>query len=61
MLSVTYPSGDLTDDHMEAAVKPYWENVAFEVDMMRSSTQPVSAAGYAQVSTSDWDFDKPAD
>ena len=28
MLTVTYPSGDLTDAHMEAAIKTYWDGVA---------------------------------
>ena len=66
MLSVTYPTGDLTDGHMEAAVKPYWDGVAFEIDMMsamssKTAGTPVAAAGYAQQSTNDWDFDTPAD
>ena len=66
MLSMTYPAGDMTDGHMEAAVKPYWDGVAFEIDMMKTMTSKIAgdavdAAGYQQQSVSDWDFDKPAD
>ena len=61
MLSFTYPSGDMTDAHMEDAIKPYWDGVTKDVDMMASANAAVTAAGYAQQAVNDWDFDKPAD
>lgn len=54
--SVTYPNGDLTNDHMEALVRGYWNNTAMEIDAMTSGTNVVTDAGYSQASYSNWGF-----
>ena len=60
MLAIKYNTGGLTDDHMEAAIKPYWENVSFEIDMMTDDSTVIADANYAQQATSAWTFDMPA-
>ncbi len=58
-LKVKYPSGDLTDAHMEELVEGYWGSggsTEMEVDAMTSGSAVVSVGGYAQQSTSDWDI-----
>ena len=61
MLSVKYNTGQLTDDHMEAAVKPYWENQSFEIDLMTDDSTVVADSEYSQQATSAFTFDKPGD
>ncbi|MDE2640410.1 MAG: hypothetical protein OXI03_07490 [Chloroflexota bacterium] len=58
-LKVKYPSGDLTDAHMEELVEGYWGSggsTEMEIDAMTSATAVVSVGGYAQQSTGDWDI-----
>ena len=59
--AVKYPSGDLTDDHMDAVVRDYWNGVSFEIDFMTSTAAVVADANYAQQATAAWTFDTPAD
>ena len=60
-MQVIYNKGALTNDHLEAAVRPYWEDVPFEVDLMVDNTSVVGDSGYSQQATDAWTFDKPAD
>ena len=58
---VLYPSGDLTDAHMDAVVKSYWDGETFMIDALTNSTTVVSDTGYSQVSHSGWTFGTEAD
>ena len=62
-LEVRYLNGTdgLTNGHMEAIAKAYWENTAMEVDLMTSASVVVSVSGYAQVSHSAWTFTQETD
>ena len=55
-LDVLYPSGDLSDAHMDALVKSYWNGETFQIDAMTDDSTVVTASGYSQQTTSDWDF-----
>ena len=59
-----YPSGDVTDAHMQALVEGYWGSggtTSMEIDAMTSASAVVSVGGYNQQSTNDWDIDTVAD
>ena len=61
MMALKYNTGDLTDDHMDALIKAYWQGETFQVDAMTSSTQVVTTSGYSQQTTSAFSFDTPSD
>ena len=58
---IVYPSGSLTDTHMDAVVKAYWEGESFTIDAMTDSTTPVADTGYSQVTNSNWTFTEEND
>jgi len=53
-IQVVYPSGDLPDSHVQAAVGPLWSGVSWQIDAMTSATTPVSVSGYSQQTYSGW-------
>ena len=59
--AIKYLSGPLGNPHMQEAIQPYWDGIAFEIDAMTSSTQVVTDSGYSQQTYSAWAFDTPAD
>ncbi len=58
---IVYPSGALTDAHMDALVKAYWDGNAFAIDALTNATTVVSDTGYSQISNSSWTFTTEAD
>ncbi len=58
---VVYPSGDMTNAHMDALVRSYWDGETFQIDAMTSGTQVVSVNGYSQETHNGWTFTSEAD
>ena len=61
MFDVVYKTGQLTNAHMDALVKAYWEGEVFQIDCMTSATAVVADAGYSQQTNAAWTFTQETD
>ena len=53
---VLYISGDVSNDHMQAVAKSYWDGTTMKLDAMTSATVACSDTGYSQQTYSNWAF-----
>ena len=58
---VVYPSGQLSDAHMDALVREYWDGETFQIDAMTNANTVVNVNGYSQETHSGWTFGTEAD
>lgn len=53
---IVYPAGSLSNAHMDALVKSYWDGEEFTIDAMTDDSTIVADTGYNQVTNSAWTF-----
>ena len=69
LLDVVYPAGELTNEHMNEVVAPYWGDndldgvgdKAMEVDLMTDANTAFAIAGYNQQAVANWSITQEND